>query len=45
MDVRDDALQEEISLTTERCHQKYGDLPALVVSVDMGWMKRSSGRS
>ena len=31
MDVRDDALQEEISLTTERYHtKKYGDLPALV---------------
>ena len=43
--VRKQALQEEMELTDKLYQtEKYGTLPALTVSVDMGWQKRSSGR-
>ena len=43
--VQVEALQEEIKQTTKTYRtEKYGDLPALSVSLDMGWQKRSSGR-
>ena len=43
--VREQALQEEIELTNKFYEtDEYGKLPALTVSVDMGWQKRSSGR-
>ena len=43
--VIQNALQEEIQLTNEVYDtDKYKKLPALTVSLDMGWQKRSSGR-
>ena len=43
--VIENALQEEIKLTIEVNEtDKYKKLPALTVSLDMGWQKRSSGR-
>ena len=45
MQVRKEALKEELSLTSERfTTEKYGEKPALTVSLDMGWQKRRSGR-
>ena len=44
-EARYDALQEEITQTLETyTTEKYGTLPALVIGVDMGWLKCSSGK-
>ena len=43
MQVREEALKQEIALTGDTYHtQKYGERPALTVSLDMGWQKHSS---
>ena len=43
--VREEALKEELQLTKKTYStEKYGMKPALSVSLDMGWQKRSSGR-
>ena len=44
MQVREEALKEEIKLTKKTYStEEYGIKPALTVSLDMGWQKRSSG--
>ena len=44
-EVKEKALADEIEQTEESyTTEKYGNLPALAVTLDMGWNKRSSGR-